>query len=71
MADCKAVANTKFSLNEYVSSGILWWYVLETVLTKQFHQRSGIKCNIPVDLKLTCEYHICCWNRNYNDTITI
>lgn len=38
MADCKAVANMKFSLNEYFSSGIPWWYVLETVLTKQFHQ---------------------------------
>lgn len=71
MADCKAVANIKFSLNEYVSSGIQWWYVLETVLTNQFHQWSGIKFNIPAYLKQTCEYHICYWNRNYNDMTTI
>lgn len=69
MADCKAVANMKFPLNEYVSSGIPM--VVETVLTNEFHQWSGIKCNIPVDLKQTCEYHICCWNRNDNDMTII
>lgn len=58
MADCKAVANMKFPLNESVSSGVPWWYVLETMLTNQFHQWSGNKHNIPVDLKQICEYHV-------------
>lgn len=51
MADCKAVANVNFPLNESVSSGITWWHVPETVLTNKFYQCSGKKCNITVDVK--------------------
>jgi len=70
MADCKAVANEIFFLNESVSSGVPWWYVLETMLTNQFHQWIGNKCNIPVDLKQICEYHICWWNKNNDEDMT-